>query len=276
MSIVKDFLLISIFIFFIVKYFNLYIKMIKERNYFIDTLSHDLKVAIIAQIRAIDLLKKQPTSNTNYDLTKSLEDSGKYSLELINMLLNSYKYENNEQILKFEYFNINELISNTYEHISSIASEKNITLIYENKTSNVIYADKTEFFKALLILLTTSIDYAQKNSLISTKIKKVNKNINLEVTYIGHSLNEEEYKRMFFKKPRFSTVGHGIKMHLCKKIIDFHNGNIKIESNNSKNSFIISIPDANLHKKNQTQTNRKLQACFCGINNKCFLNNLHN
>ena len=42
--------------------------MIKERDYFINTLSHDLRVSTIAQIRGLDLLEKD--SNNNELLTE--------------------------------------------------------------------------------------------------------------------------------------------------------------------------------------------------------------
>ena len=56
-------------------------------------------------------------------------------------------------------------------------------------------------------------------------------------------LTEEERKRMFLKNPRFSTVGHGIKMYLCKKIIDFHKGQIYVNQyKNNLVSFSFKIP----------------------------------
>ena len=48
---------------------------------------------------------------------------------------------------------------------------------------------------------------------------------------------------MFSKNSGFSTVGHGIKMLLCKKIIDFHKGKIFVKNNGKDiNSFTFTIP----------------------------------
>ena len=69
-----------------------------------------------------------------------------------------------------------------------------------------------------------------------------NKNTKISIAYKGASLSEEECKRMFFTKPRFSIVGHGLRMHLCKKIIDFHNGKIKVHSYKDVNEFTFTIP----------------------------------
>ena len=63
MSIVKDLCLIAMFLFLIIKYILLYQDMLKQREYFIETLSHDLRVSTIAQIRGLELLKKNVSQN---------------------------------------------------------------------------------------------------------------------------------------------------------------------------------------------------------------------
>lgn len=257
MSIVKDFLLISFFLFLITRNFLLYKKLINERKYFIDTLNHDLKVATIAQIRGISLLKK---NSNNEELVQSLQDSTFFSLDLINMLTNTYKYKNKEQFLLFEAINITEIINQTFYDLSDIAQIKNVALEYKTNCINQIYADRNEIKKAVLILLSTAINNAIKDSLIKIEIEETNKNIIFSISYNGLGLKEEEYKRMFFRNPRFSTVGHGIKMHLCKKIIDFHKGSIKIKTDRNKNYFIFTVPNVKKREITQKQLLPKLQA----------------
>ncbi len=55
----------------------------------------------------------------------------------------------------------------------------------------------------------------QKNS---NFVKRVCDNLEVSITYSGNPLSEEECRRMFSNNPRFSTVGHGIKMYMCKKL----------------------------------------------------------
>ena len=58
MDFIKDLVFVSLFLTIVIKYIVLYKNSISERNFFINTLSHDLRVATIAQIRGIELIDK--------------------------------------------------------------------------------------------------------------------------------------------------------------------------------------------------------------------------
>ena len=55
------------------------------------------------------------------------------------------------------------------------------------------------------------------------------------------------------KSSCFSTVGHGMKMYLFKKIIDSHNGYIKIKRYKDKNILMFSLNDFCAKKVLQSQ-----------------------
>ena len=99
MSIVKDLLLIILFVIMLLKYISLYKFCLKQRELFIETLSHDLRVATIAQIRGLELLEKNNSGVVLKDLIQEIKNSCKFSLDMICMLLNTYKYEKGEQVL---------------------------------------------------------------------------------------------------------------------------------------------------------------------------------
>lgn len=59
---------------------------------------------------------------------------------------------------------------------------------------------------------------------------------------------------MFSQNTRFSTVGHGIKLQLCKKIIEIHQGKIFVKNSNKNiNSISFIIPN-NKNKLNSKKT----------------------
>lgn len=246
MSIVKDLVLILLFVFLVIKYFSLYKILLEERNYFINILSHDLRVAMLAQLRGLNLIKNSPDN----ELINDIIDSNKFSIDLINMLINTYKYKNKKQIFIYENINIAELLEKIINDLNLEAKNKNIKFICTQKKQNIIIGDKNELYKALFILTSTAINNAFENSNIEIKIKNTHKHIHISISYSGNKLTNNECKTMFFKNPHFSAIGHGIKMHLCKKIIDFHKGIIKVENvNNNNNAFSFLLP---LPKDNKT------------------------
>ena len=230
-------------LYFVYKYTNTVLKLKDEREYFIQTLSHDIRVALIAQINGLDLLQKSNIP-INSPILEEINNSCKYTLDMVSMLINTYKHKSGDTFLNPESLNISAILYDVCRKFIDIAEKKGIEFHYEIEQSN-IWADKTYITKAMGIIISLILERAEKESLVRFSIKQFKENVRLEIKYRGCNLTEEEFRKMFSKKPIYSTVGHGIKMHFCKKIIDFHSGKILV-INNSKNdnSFIITIPSA--------------------------------
>lgn len=244
MGIEKDLLLILLFLFLIVfKYLRLKKDFIAQRNYFIQTLSHDLRVSTIAQIRGLEVVQKDNTlKDSQKEMLSYVNDSCQFTLDMINMLLNTYKFERKEPVLNYEYSNIAEIISKSCNLVSCQSEEKGIKIV-DSLANSFLNFDKNYISKVINILLSTAIFYSNKNSVIKVLNKELFKEVEVSVLYNGNILTDEELKRMFSKNPRFSTVGHGIKMHLCKKIIDFHKGKISVKRvNKNLVAFTFKIP----------------------------------
>ena len=216
----------------------------RQKDFFIKTLSHDFRVATLAQLRGIEILSK----SINFDIKQAelideIDKSCRYSLDMISMLMNAYLFEKGKQIVNFENFMLCEVLNTISKMIENQLKEKNIDLLFDLDNLQRITMDKDLTFKLILNLITTAINYAESNSIIKLN-SKINNNLwEFGITYYGKSLSEEECGRMFSHKTHFSTVGHGIKMYFCKKIVDFHNGKIFVKNFSEKlNSFTFCIP----------------------------------
>ena len=232
-----------------------------QKNYFLKTLCHDFRVATIAQIRGLDLLQKESINDSrHYELLTEINNSCKYSLDMISMLINTYKLENGEQILNNETFNLYNTTELACRYLLNMANEKHISFYLNINNNHQIEADKYLFTKLISILTSTAVNYSNYNNTITFSSAIRNNFLELSITYQGKPLSEEEIQRMFSLNTRYSTVGHGIKMHLCKKIIDFHKGKICIQKkSNNLNCFTILLPLLqNLHKDKKL-TIRELQ-----------------
>lgn len=219
-----------VFLTVIIKYQTLKQEFLEERNYFIQTLSHDLRVSTIAQIRGLELLQKNPDK----EIIEEVTNSCKYTFDMITMLLNTYRFKSNDEFLQKEVFNLTEII----EPLS-----KKLDFINLSDKTLWINADKPFLRKALDILVTTAINHSFGNNKVVLKTNEQDENIYIAITYKGKSLSDEEQRRMFDRNPQYSTVGYGIKMNLCKKIIEFHGGKISVNSDmENYNIFKITLP----------------------------------
>lgn len=236
---IKSLVLIMLFFVLVYKYIKLHKNYINQREYFIKTLSHDLRVAIIAQIRGLELIQK----SQDLALIPEVNEASKYSLEMVTMLLNTYRFEKGEQILKYEYFSPINVLEKIIKSLDYVLVQKDVKVIFETKTNDLIQADKELFFKLFLIIFTIAILNANEKNELLIEVFSSNSNLNINISYKGRALSDEELKRMFMKNSKFSTVGHGIKMNFAQKIISFHRGKISvIKKMNNENAFMISLP----------------------------------
>lgn len=236
---IKSLVLIMLFFVLVYKYIKLHKNYIKQREYFIKTLSHDLRVAIIAQIRGLELAEK----NNDLSLLPEINDASKYSLEMVTTLLNTYRIEQGEQILNCECFNPEVIINNIVKSSASFLAEKGIKLEIVKNANAFIEADKDLFSKMLKIIIATALANTQNKKKLSINLLSSDENLNIKISYEGQALSEEEINRIFMSNSKFSTVGHGIKMNFAKKIVDFHKGKFSVlKELDGLNSFLISIP----------------------------------
>ena len=223
----------------------------RQKEYFIETLIHDLKVPTLAQLRGLELIQNGTVGEINADqkeLISNITESCKYILTMISMVLNTYRYESQRNSLYYEKFDLQDIVVKSFEEISNLAKEKNIDFVYQaNGDNTYLEADKEELKKVIINLLNNAVVYSAVGEKIVVKIECENNNLTFSVSSKGISLSNKEcinlFERTSEKNPKYTTVGHGISLYLCKKIIDVHNGKIFASTDgNLTNTFTFVIP----------------------------------
>ena len=164
----KDLVLILATIILFIICFILYKNKINQRKYFINVLTHDLRVSTLAQLRGLELLERD---NTKDEILSDIKESCIYTLDMISMLLNIYKYESGELFLKYSYFDISNILSDTIEFFSRKALNKNICFVNISEKI-IVYADIDLIRKLIVNLVDTAISHARGGSKICVFIEK--------------------------------------------------------------------------------------------------------
>ena len=250
-SVLLLFVLIACSLVFYVKFRNIYNKLKNfellkrkslenQRECFISSLNHDLRIPIIAQLRALELISNEKLgalAPLQKEMIKQTEQSCRCILNLISLLINTYSIENNKHKLIYKRFNLTEVITSCFDELLPEASEKNITFEYDNSDKNLfITADKDEIKKVIYNLLVSAIISSNTGEKVKVKIVSVNGKIKLYVS--SDNINSYIYTNL---DNRFTTIGQSIRMHFCKKIVELHNGKIQ-EFNNKCNAFTLELP----------------------------------
>ena len=223
----------------------------RQKEYFIETLTHDLKVPTLAQLRGIELLKSEiagTLTNEQKELTSQIEQSCKYILDMISMIVNTYRFESGENKLVYSEFSLSKLLLECFETLTPSAKEKNIMFVYRASSNEVIIeADRVELKKVIINLLSNALIYSNKNETVYIDIDINNNKVEFIITSRGIPLSEKDCMTLFdqfgAKTPIYNTIGNGIALYLCKKIIDVHNGKIFATSDGTSiNRYTFIIP----------------------------------
>ena len=217
---------------------NLKKKIQTQSCNFIELLNHDLKIPTLAQLRGLELLERRFNNTTqDDDIISQIKYSCKYTLDMISMIVEAYRFENNLSKLIYERFNLTEIITNCFEKLSNDAKEKNITFTYNLKSNDTyLEADKEEIKKVILNLLSNSINYTDRGK--ELKVTVSDKGNQLQV-----SMDSEEFAKNLLNGSKYSTIGQSIGINLCKKIIEIHRGKLYITENEKKDKIVsFSLP----------------------------------
>ena len=216
-------------------------KLKQERELFIKVLNHDLKVATLAQLRGLELLIKNNTNDS--EIVKEIQNSCNYSLEMVDMMIKTYQFDNDKNNLIIQRCNITELINDTSQYYIKLLEEKNVKIYIKSESQNFINANKSLLEKLFQVLFSVAILNTEKRRNINVIVKKELENFVVIITYQGKLLSQEECEKIFTEKTCLTTVGFGIKMYLCKKIVEIHGGTIQaLNDGENVNMFTFKLP----------------------------------
>lgn len=176
-------------------------------------------------------------------------------LVIINDILDLSKIEAGKLELETIGFYLNDVIKNSIDSVSYLAAEKDLFISEELESklnSLVLLGDPTrlnQIFTNLLnnaIKFTTNGEVKLKAQICSHSSSTIE--IQFSVTDTGIGIPENKLQTIFesFNQADSSTTrrfgGTGLGLSICKKLVELHKGQIKVESQvNKGTTFIFNI-----------------------------------
>lgn len=235
--------------------FNHMCKDLKEkeelRKNFILNLTHDLRTPLIAQERSISMFTecfRKIGLKDEMELSASLEKSNRHLLRMVNLILESYKFNKAKIKLVPQQINLFELVNNSYESLKSLALEKHIAL--QNLLPEdfpVIITDETCIKRVFINLISNSIDNLSYGGYVRIYGETDNDFINIFVEDNGCGIAKADIEHIFDNffsgKSLERKLGSGLGLNVCKKLLDLNGGTISVESEiNLYTRFTIKLP----------------------------------
>ena len=218
---------------------------------FITSLAHDLKVPIIAQDNTYDLFLNNSfgeISANQKQVIKNLKISNNDLKNLVINLLDIQKLDIEDFALEKENLDLIQFIKSVIEQNQSILTIKNKKIEFIYNDNSIFYDfDKMLFKRLLNNLIANAIYYGKNSSLITIKLNKTAKNIEISVIDEGDGIKEEDINKIFKKyysnSKKYSNLGIGLGLYIANKIVLAHDGKISAKNNTPKGAiFKISLP----------------------------------
>lgn len=150
----------------------------KMRDDFVATLTHDLKVPLLAEKQTLSYMVRQtygPVTEEQGEVLDSLQSSNRSCLSLVTGLLEVYRYDAGEVSLVFDSFDMVTLLTEVANEFQALAQEKIIRMEVESTIpaadeEAIVYADRLEIKRVLGNLISNAIVNTPKHGNIRCKI----------------------------------------------------------------------------------------------------------
>ena len=217
-------------------------------NYLAD-ISHQLRTPLMAITAMTDAIIENEDNLDNdtrkfiYGISNQLNQIN----WLVNNLLKMAQLDTKSIALNLEQTNIKELFDNIKENLSIFLEEKNIEIVEHIDTNTTINIDRKWMVEAIENILKNCIEYSLENSTIEIKCNQNPLYTEISIEDYGKGIIKEDLPKIFdkfYKGKNSSSNSFGIGLSLAKSIIERHNGEIAVKSEEKKGTqFIIKFPN---------------------------------
>ncbi|HXS35787.1 MAG TPA: HAMP domain-containing sensor histidine kinase [Flavipsychrobacter sp.] len=223
------------------------IRLSRQQNNFMLSVTHELKSPIAAMKLNLQTLEKRNLDETQKSklLDRCIKEVDRLN-DLCNNMLFTSQIEGRQYKQAREQINFSELVEdcvNSYAHRYPQRFEEDIV------ADAKLTGDKMMLQMAINNLLENAIKYTPADKPITIKLTQKNNVLHLQVMDQGPGIPHEEKKKIFNKFYRIGneesrkTKGTGLGLYLACKIVGQHKGRIVIKDNTPTGAiFEVSLP----------------------------------
>ncbi len=226
----------------------------RMKSEFLASMSHELRTPLNSVIGFTEFLIDQKPGPLNPKQKEYLGDvlsSARHLLQLINDVLDLAKVEAGKMELHPETFSVHKAVEEVAAVIKGIAQKKHIAVGIEIGAGlDAVTLDQHKFKQVLYNLLSNAVKFSDDGGQVGIHARRLDSSeLEVQIRDAGIGIKAEDIKRLFteFEQLDSGTArrfeGTGLGLALSKKIIEFQNGRISVESEPGKGSvFTVVLP----------------------------------
>mgnify|MGYP002726284837 FL=1 len=225
------------------------------KNDFVNNMTHELKTPIASISLATQMLNDDSVTKSEKmrkHLVGVITDETKRLRFLVEKVLQMSMFDRKKSSFKKKHLDLNEMVE-------SIANSFSLRVEHTGGKINVdigavdsdIYVDEVNFQNVIFNLMDNAVKYRKTDEPVNIYLKTWNddKWLYLSVHDTGKGIKKDDLKKIFEKFYRVGTgnvhdvKGFGLGLAYVKKVVDLHDGEIKVDSEYGKGStFTIKLP----------------------------------
>lgn len=253
-SVVFTLVLLVTFIFTIVVIFRQ--KRYSEiKNDFINNMTHELKTPIASISLAAQMLNDKSVTKSEKmmeHLGGVINDETKRLRFLVEKVLQMSMFDKKKAVFKKKELDLNEMVENTAKSFSLRVEHTGGKIYTEIEAiDSTMYVDEMHFQNVIFNLMDNAVKYRKMDKPLDIYLRTWNddEHLYLSIRDTGLGIKKENLKKIFDKFYRVHTgnvhdaKGFGLGLAYVHKVVDLHDGEIKVESEYGKGTtFTIKLP----------------------------------
>lgn len=223
-----------------------------QREDFVSRLTHDLRTPLVAEERMMILFLEGALGELSPSMNEALTimaRSNSNLLAMVNTLLEVYRFEAGRKTLAFSPVDIRQLISEVASELTPLAEQKNLVIKTDFKLENPIrvIGDRLELHRLFTNLIGNAIKFTDNGSVtICLEAQSCDCGaITIKIVDTGQGISPEQQSNLFerFRPGSHKRSGSGLGLYLSRRIVEAHQGTIKVNSELGKGSvFTVTLP----------------------------------
>ena len=218
---------------------------------FFTNISHEFRTPLtLIQGPLESLMTKETLTSEGKGLIQLMRKNTHVLLKLIDQIIDFRKYENGKMQMYFTLSDLKGFIGEICDSFVEYGKKKHIHFSFKASDDDfTLWFDSDKMEKICYNLLSNAFKFTPENGKIEVQLTKKEFNgefiAQMTVSDTGAGISEHHIHSVFdrFYKVDSRAAGSGIGLHLTKMLVELHNGEIKIESQEGKGSTLtIEIP----------------------------------
>lgn len=222
----------------------------RQRQDFVSRLTHDLRTPLVAADRMLGLLQDGVLGEISPEICEALKIMGRSNsnlLEMVNKLLDVYRYESGSKTINLQSLDLKELLDQVVQELKPIAISKNLELNADLEDICLVKGDRLELLRVFNNLIGNALKFTESGSVhVSLKLDRSEAIIAIADTGTGVPLEEQPFLFQRFSQGNHQKQGSGLGLYLSHYIVNAHNGKILVKSPNldsrKGSTFFVHLP----------------------------------